>query len=244
MADLRVDPAGPAAAAVAAYLDVALPTAPSTYVESRERHRDLARPRRVADHQPVPHPGGTGDRAAGGGLAGRRGRRSTSPRSAPRCGCAASTSATCSPEAARSTCTRAVFRARRCAQTLLGQAGVVLMALDDTGTALPARSSARRSPATSPTGCSTPPPSTAPPADPTDPPPQPHHHGEPGVHMSTTPRVVIIGAGDRRRQPRRRADRPWLDRGHGRRPGPAAADRRLHLARAGPGVPDQRRRRR
>ena len=34
MADLRVDPTGPAAAAVAEYLGVALPTTPSTYVES------------------------------------------------------------------------------------------------------------------------------------------------------------------------------------------------------------------
>ena len=34
MADLRVDPSGPAAAAVAEYLGVAPPTTPSTYVES------------------------------------------------------------------------------------------------------------------------------------------------------------------------------------------------------------------
>jgi sarcosine oxidase subunit gamma len=33
MADVRLDPAGPAAAAVAEHLGVALPTAPSTYVE-------------------------------------------------------------------------------------------------------------------------------------------------------------------------------------------------------------------
>ena len=34
MADLRIDPAGPAAAAVAEHLGVALPTTPSTYAES------------------------------------------------------------------------------------------------------------------------------------------------------------------------------------------------------------------
>ena len=34
MTDLRVDPTGPAAAAVARYLGVALPTTPSTYAES------------------------------------------------------------------------------------------------------------------------------------------------------------------------------------------------------------------
>ena len=137
MADLRVDPAGPAAAAVAAYLDVALPTAPSTYVESETATAIWLGPGRVADHQPVPDPGGTGDRAAGGGRGRRRGvRGSVVDVSAQR------TTLRLRGEHVRDLLSGGcaidlhprVFRRGAAAQTLLGQAGVVLMALDDTGT--------------------------------------------------------------------------------------------------------------
>ena len=141
MAGLRVDPAGPAAAAVAEYLGVALPTAPSTYVESETATAIWLGPGRVADHQPVPHPGGAGDRAAGGDLvegevddAGFTGSvvdvsaqrttlrlRGEHVRDLLAGGCALDLH----PR---------VFGRGAAAQTLLGQAGVVLMALDDTGT--------------------------------------------------------------------------------------------------------------
>ena len=135
MADLRVDPAGPAAAAVAEHLGVALPTTPSTYAESETATAIWLGPDEWLITSPfrTPEELETGLREAvgdGGGAA----RSSTSPRSAPRCGCAASTSATCSPAAARSTCTpgcsAATPRRRRCS----ARPGVVLMALDDTGT--------------------------------------------------------------------------------------------------------------
>ena len=117
MADLRLDPTGPAAAAVAEYLGVALPTAPSTYVESETATAIWLGPDEWLITSPfrTPEELETGLREAVGGATARW---STSPRSAPPCGCAASTSATCSPAAARSTCTRgcsvAAPRRRRC----------------------------------------------------------------------------------------------------------------------------------
>ena len=61
-------------------------------------------------------------------------RRSTSPRSAPRCGCAVRMPVTCWPRAARLTCTDGCSAKGTAAQTMLGLAGVVLIALDDAGT--------------------------------------------------------------------------------------------------------------
>ena len=57
--------------------------------------------------------------------------------------------------------------------------------------------------------------------------------------MSTTPTRRDHRGRHRRHQPRRRADRTWRRPGDGRRPGPAAADRRLDLPRARARVPGQ-----
>ena len=57
--------------------------------------------------------------------------------------------------------------------------------------------------------------------------------------MSTTPRVVIIGAGIVGTNLADELTARGVDPRHRRRPGPAAADRRLDLARARAGVPGQ-----
>ena len=58
--------------------------------------------------------------------------------------------------------------------------------------------------------------------------------------MSITPRVVIIGAGIVGANLADELTARGWDRCHRGRPGTAAADRGLHLARAGAGLPDQR----
>ena len=141
MADLRVDPAGPAAAAVAEYLGVALPTTPSTYVESESATAIWLGPDEWLITSPFRTPEGleTGLREAislegevddtgfTGSVVDVSAQRTTlrlrgeQVRDLLAGGCALDLH----PR---------VFGRGAAAQTLLGQAGVVLMALDDTGT--------------------------------------------------------------------------------------------------------------
>ena len=137
MADLRVDPTGPAAAAVAEYLGVALPTTPSTYVESETATAIWLGPDEWLITSPfrTPEELETGLREAivGGGAAFAG---SVVDVSAQR------TTVALRGEHARDLLAGGcsldlhprVFGRGAAAQTLLGQAGVVLMALDDTGT--------------------------------------------------------------------------------------------------------------
>jgi sarcosine oxidase subunit gamma len=132
MADLRVDPAGPAAAAVAAYLDVALPTAPSTYVESESVTAIWLGP----DEWLITSPFRTPEELETGLREAVSGEGSVVDVSAQR------TTLRLRGEHVRDLLSGGcaidlhprVFRRGAAAQTLLGQAGVVLMALDDTGT--------------------------------------------------------------------------------------------------------------
>jgi sarcosine oxidase, subunit gamma len=141
MADLRVDPTGPAAAAVAEYLDVALPTAPSTYVESETATAIWLGPDEWLITSPFRTPEGleTGLREAislegevddtgfTGSVVDVSAQRTTlrlrgeQVRDLLAGGC----SVDLHPR---------VFGRGAAVQTLLGQAAVVLMALDDTGT--------------------------------------------------------------------------------------------------------------
>ena len=141
MAGLRVDPAGPVAAAVAEYLGVALPTAPSTYVESESATAIWLGPDEWLITSPFRTPEGleTGLREAislegevddtgfTGSVVDVSAQRTTlrlrgeQVRDLLAGGCALDLH----PR---------VFGRGAAAQTLLGQAGVVLMALDDTGT--------------------------------------------------------------------------------------------------------------
>lgn len=134
MADLRVDPAGPSAAAVAEYLGVALPTTPSTYAESENATAIWLGPDEWLITSPflTPEELGTGLReAVGDGEVG-----SVVDVSAQR------TTLRLRGEHVRDLLSGGcaidlhprVFARCAAAQTLLGQAGVVLMALDDTGT--------------------------------------------------------------------------------------------------------------
>ena len=135
MADLRVDPTGPAAAAVAEYLGVALPTTPSTYVESETATAIWLGPDEWLITSPfrTPEELETGLRDAIGGGAAFAGSvvdvsaqrttvalRGDHGRDLLAGGC----SLDLHPR---------VFARGTAAQTLLGQAGVLLMALDDTG---------------------------------------------------------------------------------------------------------------
>ena len=132
MADLRVDPTGPAAAAVAAYLDVALPTAPSTYVESETATAIWLGP----DEWLITSPFRTPEELETGLREAVSGEGSVVDVSAQR------TTLRLRGEHVRDLLSGGcaidlhprVFRRGAAAQTLLGQAGVVLMALDDTGT--------------------------------------------------------------------------------------------------------------
>jgi sarcosine oxidase subunit gamma len=132
MADLRLDPAGPAAAAVAAYLGVYLPTTPSTYVEGEPATAIWLGPDEWLITSPFWTPDGlaTALREAVGGdgtvvdVSAQRTTlrlRGEHVRDLLAGGC----SLDLHPR---------VFRRGAAAQTLLGQAGVLLMALDDTGT--------------------------------------------------------------------------------------------------------------
>ena len=132
MADLRVDPAGPAAATVAEYLGVTLPTTPSTYVESETATAIWLGPDEWLITSPfrTPEELETGLReavGAGGTVVDVSAQRTTlrlrgeHARDLLAGGC----SLDLHPR---------VFGRGAAAQTLLGLAGVVLMALDDTGT--------------------------------------------------------------------------------------------------------------
>jgi sarcosine oxidase, subunit gamma len=137
MAGLRVDPAGPAAAAVAEYLGVGLPTGPSAYVESETATAIWLGPDEWLVTSPfrTPEELETGLREAVG-ADGTEFAGSVVDVSAQR------TTLRLRGEHVRDLLSGGcaidlhprVFLRGSAAQTLLGQAGVVLMALDDTGT--------------------------------------------------------------------------------------------------------------
>jgi sarcosine oxidase, subunit gamma len=132
MADLRVDPAGPAAAAVAEYLGVALPTTPSTWADGDTARVIWLGPDEwlVANPFISPEDLEAGLRAAvsdAGSVINVSAQRTTlwlrgaHVRDVLATGCAIDLH----PRA---------FPAGSAAQTVLGQTGVVLLALDDTAT--------------------------------------------------------------------------------------------------------------
>jgi sarcosine oxidase subunit gamma len=132
MASLRVDPMGAATVAVAEYLGVALPTAPSTYVESETATAIWLGPDEWLITSPfrTPEELETGLRQAigvGGTVVDVSAQRTTlrlrgeHVRDLLAGGC----SVDLHPR---------VFGGGAAVQTLLGQAGIVLLALDDTGT--------------------------------------------------------------------------------------------------------------
>jgi sarcosine oxidase, subunit gamma len=132
MADLRIDPAGPAAAAVAEHLGVALPTTPSTYAESETATVIWLGPDEWLITNPfrTPKELETGLRQAVGpdGTVVEVSAQRTTLRlrgEHVRGLLAGGCSLDLHPR---------VFARGAAAQTLLGQAGVVLLALDDTGT--------------------------------------------------------------------------------------------------------------
>ena len=137
MTDIRLDPAGPTAPAVAEYLGVALPTVPSTYVESETATAIWLGPDEWLITSPfrTPEELETGLREAVG-AGGREFDGSVVDVSAQR------TTVALRGEHARDLLAGGcaldlhprVFGRGAAAQTLLGQAGVLLMALDDTGT--------------------------------------------------------------------------------------------------------------
>jgi sarcosine oxidase, subunit gamma len=132
MADLRVDPAGSAAVAVGEYLGVALPTAPSTYAESETATAIWLGP----DEWLITSPFRTPEELETGLREAVSGEGSVVDVSAQR------TTLRLRGEHVRDLLSGGcaidlhprVFLRGAAAQTLLGQAGVVLMALDDTGT--------------------------------------------------------------------------------------------------------------
>ena len=137
MTDIRLDPAGSTAAAVGEYLGVALPTVPSTYVESETATAIWLGPDEWLITSPfrTPEELETGLREAIG-AGGTEFDGSVVDVSAQR------TTVALRGEHARDLLAGGcaldlhprVFGRGAAAQTLLGQAGVLLMALDDTGT--------------------------------------------------------------------------------------------------------------
>jgi sarcosine oxidase subunit gamma len=132
MADLRLDPSGPAAAAVAAYLGVYLPTTPSTCVEGETATAIWLGPDEWLITSPFWTPEGleTALRGAAGGdgtVVDVSAQRTTLRLRGEHV-----------PDLLAGGCSLdlhpRVFRRGAAAQTLLGGAGVLLMALDDTGT--------------------------------------------------------------------------------------------------------------
>jgi sarcosine oxidase subunit gamma len=132
MADLRVDPAGPAAADVARHLGVDLPTAPSTYAETDSVRVIWLGPDEWLVTSPFRTPreleAGLRDAVAGrGAVVDVSGQRTTlwltgaDARDVLSGGCAIDLHPT-------------AFRRGAAAQTSLGLTGVVLVALDDTAT--------------------------------------------------------------------------------------------------------------
>jgi sarcosine oxidase, subunit gamma len=134
MSGLRVEPTGPAATAVAEYLGVALPTAPSTYTESETATAVSLGPDEwlITSAFLTPEELESGLRTA----VGHAGTGSVVDVSAQR------TTLRLRGEHARDLLAGGcsldlhplVFARGSAAQTLLGQSGVVLMALDDAGT--------------------------------------------------------------------------------------------------------------
>jgi sarcosine oxidase, subunit gamma len=147
MADLRVDPTGPAAAAVAEYLGVGLPTEPSTYVESEASTAIWLGPDEWLVTSPFRTPEELETRlraAVGAGGAESDGAESDG---AEFNGSVVDVSAQRTTLRLRGEHVRdllaggcsvdlhpRVFGRGAAVQTLLGRAGIVLMALDDTGT--------------------------------------------------------------------------------------------------------------
>ena len=131
MIDLRVDPAGPAAADVGSHLGVDLPTTPSTWVETDDTRVIWLGPDEwlVTNRSQTPQEFEVGLRDA------VRGRGAVVDVSAQR------TTLWLTGEHARDVLAAGcaidlhptVFRRGAAAQTLLGLTGVVLLALDDTG---------------------------------------------------------------------------------------------------------------
>lgn len=137
MTDVRLDPTGPAAVAVAEHLGVALPTAPSTYVESETATAVWLGPDEWLITSPCPTP-----EELETGL-----REAVSGAGAELDGVVVDVSAQRTTLRLRGEHVRdllaggcsvdlhpRVFGRGAAVQTLLGQAGVVLMALDDAGT--------------------------------------------------------------------------------------------------------------
>ena len=137
MIDIRLDPTGSAAVAVGEYLGVALPTAPSTYAESETATAIWLGP----DEWLITSPFRTSEQLETGlreavGAGGPEFDGSVIDVSAQR------TTVALRGEHARDLLAGGcaldlhprVFGRGAAAQTLLGQAGVLLMALDDTGT--------------------------------------------------------------------------------------------------------------
>jgi sarcosine oxidase subunit gamma len=132
MTDLRLDPTGPAAAAVARYLGVALPTTPSTYAESETATAIWLGP----DEWLVTSPFRTPEALETGLREAVAGEGSVVDVSAQR------TTLRLRGEHVRDLLSGGcsvdlhprVFGRGAAVQTMLGQAGVVLMALDDTAT--------------------------------------------------------------------------------------------------------------
>jgi sarcosine oxidase, subunit gamma len=131
MIDLRVDPAGPAAADVGSHLGVDLPTTPSTWVETDDARVIWLGPDEwlVTNRSQTPQEFEAGLREAVGGrgaVVDVSAQRTTlwltgeHARDVLAAGCAIDLHPT-------------FFRRGAAAQTLLGLAGVVLLALDDTG---------------------------------------------------------------------------------------------------------------
>jgi sarcosine oxidase subunit gamma len=132
MSSLRIDPSGPTAAAVAAHLGVALPTTPSTFAEGETATAVWLGPDEWLITSPFTTPeeleAGLLDAVEDGGtvvdVSAQRTTvrlRGEHVRDLLSGGC----SLDLHPR---------VFRRGAAAQTLLGQAGVLLMALDDTAT--------------------------------------------------------------------------------------------------------------
>jgi len=132
MADVRLDPTGPSAVAVAEHLGVALPTAPSTYVESETATAVWLGP----DEWLVTSPFRTPEALETGLREAVAGEGSVVDVSAQR------TTLRLRGEHVRDLLSGGcsvdlhprVFGRGAAVQTTLGQAGVVLMALDDTAT--------------------------------------------------------------------------------------------------------------
>jgi sarcosine oxidase, subunit gamma len=131
MIDLRVDPAGPAAADVGSYLGIDLPTTPSTWVETDDTRVIWLGP----DEWLVTSPSQTAQELEAGLREAVRGRGAVVDVSAQR------TTLSLTGENARDVLEAGcaidlhptIFRRGTAAQTSLGLTGVVLLALDDTG---------------------------------------------------------------------------------------------------------------